>query len=173
MLDRLRAKPGGERIPVTLGDFSAVAVTGEFSLIYVVFNTMFNLITQEDQLNCFKNVREHLLPAGVFVIEAFVPDMKRFTDGQNLRVLGLDNDHVRLSAAEIDYASQVITGLHVKLSSGSVEVYPVRLRYIWPSEMDLMARLAGLRLRQRWGSWEQSPFTSTSLRHISIYEKAV
>jgi len=172
MVARLKAKPGGERIPVTIGDFSQVGVEGEYSLIYVVFNTLFGLLTQEDQCRCFDNVASHLTSDGVFLIEAFVPDPKRIAETQSLRVIGMENDLLRIDASQGDFVSQVINAQHVHLSSKGVEIYPVKLRYIWPSEMDLMARLAGLRLRQRWGSWEQSPFTSSSMKHISLYEKA-
>ncbi|MHB8114507.1 MAG: class I SAM-dependent DNA methyltransferase [Bellilinea sp.] len=169
MIDRLRAKPDGERIPVTVGDFSAVDVVGEFSLIYVVFNTLFGLLTQDAQIHCFENVARHLTPEGVFVVEAFVPDLKRFDNGQSLKVISLDEGALRLDASRIDVAHQTITAQHVHLSEQGTQIFPVKLRYIWPSEMDLMARLAGLHLRQRWGGWEQSPFTSSSGKHITLY----
>ncbi|MHB0988306.1 MAG: class I SAM-dependent DNA methyltransferase [Bellilinea sp.] len=169
MIDRLRAKPDGERIPVTVGDFSTVDVVGEFSLIYVVFNTLFGLLTQDAQIHCFENVARHLTPDGVFVVEAFVPDLKRFDNGQSLKVISLDEGALRLDASRIDVVQQTITAQHVHLSERGIQIFPVRLRYIWPSEMDLMARLAGLRLRQRWGGWEQSPFTDSSGKHISLY----
>lgn len=169
MIDRLRAKPDGERIPVTAGDFSAVDVEGEYSLIYVVFNTLFGLLTQDAQIHCFENVARHLTPEGVFVVEAFVPDLKRFDNGQSLKVISLDEGALHLDASRIDVAHQTITAQHMHLGEQGIQAYPVRLRYIWPSEMDLMARLAGLRLRQRWGGWEQSPFTSSSGKHISLY----
>jgi len=171
MVAKLKAKPGGDRIPVTIGDFSQVGVEGQFSLIYVVFNTLFGLLTQEDQCRCFDNVARHLAPEGLFVIEAFVPDPKRIAETQSLRIIGMEDDLLRIDASQGDIASQVITAQHVHLSSKGVEIYPVKLRYIWPSEMDLMARLAGLRLRQRLGGWEQSAFTSASMKHISLYEK--
>ncbi len=169
MIDRLRVKPGGERIPVTVGDFSVVGVAGEFSLIYVVFNTLFGLLTQDAQIHCFENVSRHLTPEGVFVVEAFVPDLKRFDNGQSLKVISLDEGALRLDASRIDVAQQTITAQHVHLSEKGIQIFPVRLRYIWPSEMDLMARLAGLRLRQRWGGWEMTPFTGSSGKHISVY----
>lgn len=171
MVAKLKAKPGGDRIPVTIGDFSQVGVEGEFSLIYVVFNTLFGLLTQEDQCRCFDNVARHLAPDGLFVVEAFVPDPIRIAETQSLRVNGMEDGMLRIDASQIDVASQVITAQHVHLSSKGVEIYPVKLRYIWPSEMDLMARLAGLRLRQRWGGWEQSAFTSASMKHVSLYER--
>jgi len=169
MIERLHAKPDGDRIPVYMGDFSEVKVGGFYSLIYVVFNTLFGLLTQEQQINCFTNVARHLNPDGVFVIEAFVPDLLRYTGGQSLRVIDLEGDRVRVDAATADFARQRITARHVHLSNAGVQIFPVELRYIWPSEMDLMARLAGLRLRERWGGWEQSQFTSASMKHISIY----
>ena len=169
MIDRLRAKPDGERIPVTVGDFSAVDVEGEFSLIYVVFNTLFGLLTQDAQIHCFENVARHLTPEGVFVVEAFVPDLKRFDNGQSLKVISLDEGALRLDASRIDVAHQTITAQHVHLSEQGTQIFPVKLRYIWPSEMDLMARLAGLHLRQRWGGWEMAPFTSNSGKHITLY----
>src|SRR3990172_6716471 len=169
MIDRLRAKPDGERIPVTVGDFSAVDVVGEFSLVYVVFNTLFGLLTQDDQIRCFENVARHLTPEGVFVVEAFVPDLKRFDNGQSLKVISLDEGALRLDASRIDVAHQMITAQHVHLSEQGTQIFPVKLRYIWPSEMDLMARLAGLHLRQRWGGWEMAPFTSNSGKHITLY----
>lgn len=170
MIERLKAKPGGERIPVTVGDFGSVEVEGEFSLIYIVFNTLFNLQTQEDQLHCFEIAARHLSPEGVFVVEAFVPDLLRFTGGQAVRALSVGPGVLRLDVSQLDLARQTITAQHVNLSEKGIQIFPLRLRYIWPSEMDLMARVAGMRLHQRWGGWEQSAFTSNCTRHISLYE---
>lgn len=170
MIERLRAKPGGERIHVVLGDFATTDMAEKYALVYVMFNTIFGALTQEDQILVFENAARHLAPGGAFVVEAFVPDMTRFDKGQSLRVIDLDNDTVRLDASQIDIARQVITAQHVHLSAQGVQVFPVRLRYIWPAEMDLMARLSGLRLRNRWGGWEQSAFTAASQRHVSLYE---
>jgi len=172
MVERLHAKPGGDRIPVTLGDFTLVELPAKYPLVYLVFNTIFGLLTQAAQIRCFENVARHLEPGGVFVVEAFVPDLKRYVDGQSLRVTGMDNDSLRLDAATVDFANQLIIAQHIHVSGHGVQLFPVRLRYIWPSEMDLMARLAGLQLRQRWSSWDQAAFTSNSLRHISLYELA-
>jgi len=172
MVERLHAKPGGERIMVTIGDFTTVEIEKKFPLIYVVFNTIFGLLTQENQIRCFENVARHLESDGVFVIEAFVPDLKRFVDSQSLRVVNINNDSVQLDASKVDIPNQTITANHLHLSGQGVQVFPVRLRYIWPAEMDLMARLAGMRLRQRWSSWDQAAFTSNSQRHISLYELA-
>jgi len=172
MVERLHGKPGGERIPVTLGDFTMVELPGKFPLIYLVFNTIFGLLTQEAQIRCFENVARHLEPEGVFVVEAFVPDLKRYVDGQSLRVTSMDNDILRLDAATVDIPNQLITAQHMHVSIRGVQLFPVRLRYIWPAEMDLMARMAGMQLRQRWSSWDQAAYTSTSMRHISLYELA-
>ncbi|MRR32505.1 class I SAM-dependent methyltransferase, partial [bacterium] len=123
MVQKLKAKPGGDRVPVTIGDFSEVGVEGEFSLIYVVFNTLFGLLTQEDQCRCFANVARHLTPEGVFVIEAFVPDPRRIAETQSLRVIGMENDLLRMDASQIDFAAQVVNAQHVHLSSKGVEIF--------------------------------------------------
>jgi len=169
MVAKLRAKLGGENISVTLGDFADVTVEGQFSLIYVLFNTFFALLTQEAQLRCFENVARHLDPQGVFVIEAFVPDVARFSGGQTTRTVSLTEAEVRLDASLHDPLTQQITSQHVVLSERGVRLYPVKLRYVWPSELDLMARLAGLSLRERWGSWTRDSFTADSGKHISVY----
>ena len=172
MVDRLRAKPGGENIPVSLGDFADIAVEGQFSLIYVLFNTFFSLLTQDDQVRCFENVARHLSADGVFLIEVFVPDLKRFDGGQAVRATRVGNDEVRLDVSQLDRASQCVVSQHVALTEQGVRLYPVKLRYAWPSELDLMARLAGLELRHRWDSWQRTPFTEESGKHISVYGHA-
>jgi len=171
MVTRLRAKEGGENLPVTFGNFADVAVEGQYALIYVMFNTFFALLTQDEQVRCFENVSRHLTAVGVFVIEAFVPDLTRFKRGQNLSVIQLDEDQVRFDATLHDPLRQLVTSHHVLLSENGTRLYPVKLRYVWPSEMDLMARLAGLRLQQRWGGWEGIEFTDDSTRHISVYAR--
>lgn len=169
MIDRLRAKPGGDRIPVTLGDFADAAVDGQFSLIYVIFNTFFGLLTQDDQVRCFENVARHLLPGGCFVIEAFVPNLSRFDDGQTVRAVSVDVAEVHLETSVFDPVSQQVTGQHVVLTEQGTRLYPVRVRLAWPSELDLMARLAGLQLSRRWGDWQRTPFSKESKKHISVY----
>lgn len=169
MIALLREKPGGTAIPVTVGDFADVAVDGAFSLIFVAFNTFFALLTQEDQLRCFRNAAAHLVPGGVFVIEAFVPDLARFDRGQRVGSNRVDLDEVTLEASVHDALRQRVDTTHVFLSAGGVELCPLKIRYAWPSELDLMARLAGLRLRQRWGGWEKEPFTAESGSHVSVY----
>lgn len=172
MVARLRAKPGGERIEVTIGDFAEVKVHGEFSLIYVVFNTFFALLTQEAQVRCFRNVASHLTSNGCFLIEAFVPDLKRFDGEQANRVSRVAIDHIELDVSQHERADQRVVGHKVVISDGDIRLFPVQLRYAWPAELDLMAQLAGLRLRERWSDWKRTPFTSQSGMHISIYESA-
>jgi SAM-dependent methyltransferase len=168
MVSRLRSKPGGEAIPVTMGDFADVGVSGELSLIFVVFNTFFALQTQADQVRCFRNVAAHLTADGVFVLEAYVPDAA--FGGGPLRVTAVETDRVGLKISRHDPVAQRIQSQHVVLRDGEVRLYPVEIRYAWPSELDLMAELAGLRLRHRWSDWSQAPFTAASTKHVSIYE---
>jgi SAM-dependent methyltransferase len=169
MVARMREKPGGGAIPVTMGDFADCAVDGTYALVFIVFNTFFGLLTQDDQVRCFANVASHLLDDGVFAIEAFVPDLTRYQQGQRVTVLGAGTDWVRLDAARLDVAAQRLEASQVMLTNGDVQLFPVRLRYAWPSELDLMARLAGLRLRDRWGDWDKRPFGAESTKHISVY----
>jgi SAM-dependent methyltransferase len=171
MVDRLRAKPGGDQIPVALGDFADVGVDGVFSLIYVVFNTFFALLTQDDQVRCFQNVARRLAPDGVFVIEAFVPDVARYSGGQTFRTVDVTTQSARLEATRHDPVQQRVTSQHIVLTEQGMRLYPVQLRYAWPSELDLMARLAGMHLRERWGGWENDAFTTNSPRHISVYAR--
>ncbi len=172
MVARLRAKPGGERIPVTIGDLAEVPVEGSFGLVFVVFNTFFALTTQEAQCALFAKVAEHLAAGGRFVIEAFVPDLGRFDRNQRLAVLGVELDRVLLDASEHDPVTQTVQTQHVVLEAGGTRMFPVHLRYAWPSELDLMARLAGLRLEDRWGGWRREPFTAASTQHVSVYSSA-
>ena len=170
MIARLRAKPGGDRIMVTQGNFAEVPVDGKFALIYIVFNTFFMLLSQEEQVQCFKNVAQHLAPGGCFVIEAFVPDLSRFTGGQVNWATKVTADEVLLDVGNHDAATQRVRGQKVVITEGNVRLYPAQIRYCYPSELDLMAQLAGLRLRERWANWKREPFTSESNQHISIYE---
>jgi SAM-dependent methyltransferase len=179
MLARLRAKPGGERLPITVGSFADLPVDGDFALIYVLFNTFYSLLTQEEQIRCFQNVAHHLSPpkrqvrpSGVFVIEAFVPDLTRFQGQQAVRAVHVGVDEVRIDVSQHDSIGQQITSQHLVLDGRGVRLYPVKLRYVWPAEFDLMARLAGLRLRHRWGNWEKAAFSAGSGKHISVYERA-
>jgi len=172
MLEELRRRPGGDKIPVTVGDLGDVAVDGRFSLIFVVFNTLFALPTQEAQVQCFVNVAAHLEPGGVFVVEAFVPDPSRYIRNQNVAVTTIGLDQVRLAVSMHDPLSQSVNSQHITIGNDGTRCYPVQLRYAWPSELDLMARLAGLRLKERWSTWQRSPFTSSESSHVSLYERA-
>lgn len=171
MVAKMRAKPRGEDIPVTMGDFKDVPVYGEYPLIYLVFNTLFALTTQEDQVQCFANVAEHLPSGGVFVIECFWPDIARFDRHQRIGVDRVTTSTVMLEATRHDPVNQRSESMHVLVKEDGIEMYPVHIRYAYPSELDLMARLAGLRLRARFGGWREQPFTSDSHVHVSIYEK--
>jgi hypothetical protein len=170
MVAKLREKPGGDRIPVTMGDFAAVGVDGRYALVYLVFNTLFALDSQEQQVLCFQNVAAHLADGGAFVIEAFVPEPERF-DG-SVRVSKLDADFVQLETSLVDRKEQRSESQHVVLTPEGLRFYPVRIRWAYPAELDLMARLAGLRLRERWSNWGREPFTKTSRKHVSVYEQA-
>jgi SAM-dependent methyltransferase len=172
MVSKLRSKPGGEGIPVTIGDFADVPVDGGFGLIYVVFNTFFALLSQDDQVRCFQNVAAHLAEHGVFLIEAFVPEVTRYERGQHLEATAVEADEVLITAARYDPVDQAIRAAQLFVRDGRVEMRPVHLRFAYPSELDLMARLAGLRLRERWGGWDGEPFTAASGSHVSIYERA-
>jgi SAM-dependent methyltransferase len=169
MVKRLREKPGGDRIPVTMGDFADVDVEGQFSLIFIAFNTLFALLTQEAQLRCFANAAKRLADGGVFVVEAFVPDLGRFDRGQRPHVNIVEPDRVMIDVSRHDPAEQRIDSSHVVLTESGTKLYPVGLRYAFPAELDLMARLAGLELSDRWGGWRRQPFDAKSDRHVSVY----
>ena len=170
MISRLREKEGGERITVTEGSFAEVAAEGEFDLIYIMFNTFFALSSQDEQVGCFRNVAAHLTRDGCFVIEAFVPDLNRFVGGQVNWATKITADEVQLDVGQHDMATQKVVSQKIVITDGSVRLYPVQIRYVWPSELDLMAQLAGLRLHERWSNWKREPFTSESGQHISIYK---
>jgi SAM-dependent methyltransferase len=169
MVAKLRAKPGGAGIPVAMGDFADVPVEGSYHLVFVVFNTFFGLTTQHDQIRCFRNVAEHLSPGGAFVIEAFVPDLGRFDRGQRVEVRRIEADSVVLNVSIHDPEGQRVDGQGIVISGAGIRLYPVRIRYAWPSELDLMAGLAGLRLKERWAGWHREPFTASSQSHVSVY----
>jgi len=170
MIERLRSKPGGDELTVTIGDFADVAVSGSYSLVYIVFNTLFNLLTQDDQVRCFENVAAHLTPDGCFVVEAFVPTfLHRLRENQYVDAEAIAVDRVRLDLGRHDPVGQVLDESHVSLSPGGITVNPIVCRYAWPSELDLMARLAGLRLHERWGGWNGEAFTSDSRLHVSVF----
>lgn len=169
MVAKLRAKPGGERIPVTIGDFADVDVEGRFRVIFVAFNTFFALTSQEAQLKCFANAAAHLDEDGVFVLDVFVPDPTRYDRNQRVSAMNVELDAVDLETTRYDPVEQVMTTHHMRLSPSGIELYPIVGRFAWPAELDLMARLAGLRLHERWGGWDGAPFTADSRMHVSVY----
>ena len=170
MVAQLRAKPGGDAISVTIGDFADVPAPGAYRLIYVVWNTLFNLLTQDAQVRCFENVAAHLTDDGSFVVEALVPAfLYRLREDQYVDAEAVEVDEVRLDVLRHDAATQMIEESHVSLSRAGVHLNPVVQRYAWPSELDLMARIAGLRLKGRWGGWGREPFSSSSNAHVSVY----
>lgn len=173
MVDQLRAKPGGDRLDVTIGDFADVPVSGDYRLIYVVWNTFFNLLTQEDQIRTFQNVAEHLTDDGSFVIEAFRPDyLYQLRDHQYVDAEAVEVDEVRLDVARHDPIKQILSESHVHLSNEGVQIYPIECRYAWPSELDLMARIAGLQLKGRWADWDRTPVTPESRNLVSVYGRS-
>jgi SAM-dependent methyltransferase len=169
MVARLKAKPGGNAIDVTIGDFASTTVDGTFQLAYLVFNTINNLTTQDDQVACFQNVASHLEPGGYFVIEVGVPDLQRLPLGETIRPFTIGP--TRLGFDEYDVVHQGLISHHYRVVDGRLDVFSIPFRYVWPSELDLMARIAGMTLRERWSSWTREPFTSTSDSHISVWEK--
>jgi SAM-dependent methyltransferase len=170
MVARLRAKPGGSDLDVTIGDFADVPIDGTYRLIYVVYNTFFNLLTQDDEVRCFENVARHLEPEGVFVIETMVPSwLYGLRDGQHVDAEDVQVDEVWLDVAKHDAVGQRLLETHVRLRSDGIALFPIVQRYAWPAEMDLMARIAGLRLLERWGGWNREPFTASSRLHVSVY----
>jgi SAM-dependent methyltransferase len=169
MAARLRAKPGGEGIGVTIGDFSTTAVDGTFSLAYLVFNTIGNLTTQAAQVACFRNAAAHLEPGGCFVIELGIPELQRLPPGETMRVFDAGQTHWGVD--EYDVASQRLISHHFELVDGRFERHSLPFRYVWPAELDLMAELAGMSLRERWSGWKREPFTSDSRKHVSVWKK--
>ncbi len=169
MVARLHAKPGGDDIGVTIGDFATTKVDGSFAVAYLVFNTIMNLTTQAAQVTCFRNAAAHLQPGGCFVIEVSVPDLQRLPPGETIHAFHVSES--RWSLDEYDIATQGLTSHHLRLLEGSLERHSVPFRYAWPSELDLMAQLAEMRLRERWAGWKREPFTSDSRKHVSVWEK--
>jgi SAM-dependent methyltransferase len=171
MVARLRAKPGGEQIPVVIGDMAQVPVDGPFRLVYLVFNTLFGLLSQARQADCFRSVARVLGPGGAFVIECFVPDLARFDRGQRVQAVAVTEDSATIEVSRHDAALQRVTSQIITLDAQGVHLGPVALRYSWPGELDLMAAAAGLRLAGRYGDWDRRPFDSGSVKHISVYQR--
>jgi SAM-dependent methyltransferase len=169
MVARLQAKPGNEQIGLTIGDFATTTVDELFSVAYLVFNTIMNLTTQEEQVACFQNAAAHLRPGGCFVIEVGVPDLQRLPPGETIRAFTVSDS--RLGFDEYDIAAQGLISHHYWIADGKAEVFAPHFRYVWPAELDLMARLAGMSLRERWGGWKREQFTSDSTTHVSVWQK--
>jgi SAM-dependent methyltransferase len=165
MVARLREKPGSEAIATTLGDFATTRVDGTFRLAYLVFNTIMNLTTQDAQVACFENAARHLEPGGCFVVEVMVPDLRRLPPGERYVVFDVAEAHVGID--EYDVARQGLVSHHHTPDRHAA----VPFRYVWPAELDLMARIAGLALRERWEDWDRSPFTGESRTHVSVWER--
>lgn len=171
MIERLRANAGDVDIPVTVGDFTEVSLDETFALAVLAYNTIYAVPTQDDQVACFANVASHLRPGGRFVLDAWVPDPAAFRGGHALRTLVVDGTDVLLEAAHLDPVAQRMTTTKIRLRDGEVRMFPANHRYAWPAELDLMARLAGMRLEHRWAGWRREPFTATSGHHVSVYRR--
>lgn len=170
MVAQLRAKPGGDKVAVTIGDFANTRVNGLFQLAYLVRNTITNLTTQDAQVECFRNVATHLDKGGCFVIENYIPELQRLPPGETIHAFAVTPTH--LGFEEYDVATQIAYSHHYWVVDGKLETFSAPFRYVWPSELDLMARLAGMTLRERWSSWKREPFTSESRSHISVWKKS-
>lgn len=169
MVARLRAKPGGDAIGVTVGDFATAQADGTFSLAYLVFNTIMNLTTQDAQVACFANVAAHLSPGGSFLVEVMVPDLRRLPPGQT--AVPFETGPQRWGFDLYEVATQAMSSNYVTINGSRAEFTSIPFRYVWPAELDLMAQLAGMRLRDRWEGWTRQPFTSESRQHVSVWEK--
>jgi SAM-dependent methyltransferase len=169
MVARLREKPGGDAIGVTIGDFATARVDAAFSVAYLVFNTIMNLTTQAAQVACFRNVAAHLQPGGRFVVEVMMPDLRRLPPGQD--VVPFHVSETRWAYDQYDVATQSMSSNYVEVSGGRGGFRSIPFRYVWPAELDLMAQMAGLQLQHRWSGWQREPFTSDSAQHVSVWEK--
>jgi SAM-dependent methyltransferase len=169
MVAELRAKPGGDDIGVTIGDFATTRVDGRFTLAYLVRNTITNLTTQDGQVACFRNVAAQLEPGGRFVIEVYVPELRRLPPGETIHAFTVTPTH--LGFEEYDVATQIAFSHHYWVVDSQLETRSTPHRYVWPSELDLMAQLAGMTLRERWSDWTRAPFTNDSTMHVSVWEK--
>ena len=169
MVAKLQAKDGAEKVRVTIGDFATTAVDGSFSVAYLVYNTIMNLTTQDEQVACFRNVAAHLEPGGCFVIEVMLPDLQRLPAGETIRPFTVTES--RLGFDEYDIVAQALTSHHYAVTEEALRVNAIPFRYVWPSELDLMARLAGMTLRERFGGWHREPFNADSTKHVSVWEK--
>ena len=169
MAAQLKKKPGSESIDVTIGDMTSTRVEGTFRLVYLVFNTIGNLLSQDEQVECFCNAAAHLEPGGCFVIEVIVPPLRRLPPGESSLVFTLTPQ--RVGYDEIDVAQQLGVSHHIWFREDGPKKFATPWRLVWPAELDLMARIAGMRLRERWQDWDRSPFTGESMKHVSVWEK--
>ena len=169
MLAELRTKPGAADLGLTLGDFATTRVEGTFTLAYLVRNTITNLTTLDEQVDCFRNAAAHLGPGGCFVIEVYIPELQRLPPGERLHVFAATPTHVAYE--EYDVAAQLAISHHHWLLDGALQTFSSPHRYVWPAELDLMGRLAGMALRGRWSDWDRSAFTADSRSHVSVWEK--
>lgn len=172
MLDVLRSKPGGDSVPITLGDMTTTTVCDDASLVYLVFNTIGNLRTQREQVACFRNAAAHLRPGGRFVVETGVPQLHRLAAGESRLVHDHSPGHIGIDEY-VDRVGQILVSHHHFIDDGSVRSVSGAFRYVWPSELDLMAEIAGMTLESRWSSWQQEPFTDDSTSHVSVWRTAV
>lgn len=171
MLEQLRAKPGSKKITGILGDFAEISLDNHFKIIFVVFGTFFCLTSQETQIQCLKQVAMHLTEGGLFILQASVPDFSGFTRNQNVRVSSIEMDRVIVTITQHDPVAQKTMTQHIMITEDGIRLMPVYVRYAWPNELDAMAQIAGLELKERWEDWNRTPFTSTSRGHVSIYGK--
>jgi SAM-dependent methyltransferase len=171
MLDQLRSKPGAEKVVLTLGDFAKLDDVKRYSVVFALFGTIFCLTSQEAQVECFRAAARALFDDGVFVVEASVPDFSGFTRNQNVRLADLSLDRVTATFTQHDRATQTTSGQNIMITESGIRLMPVHVRYAWPSELDLMAQLAGLQLRERWQDWTRTPFVGESQRHVSVFAK--
>ncbi|MEO1192448.1 MAG: class I SAM-dependent methyltransferase [Pseudomonadota bacterium] len=169
MVAGLRAKEGGAAIPVTLGDMAETSIDDRFSLVFLLFNTITNLTTQRAQAACFRNAARHLVPGGSFLVETFVPPLQRLPPGETCVAFSSSQNHWGID--EIDVATQAMVSHHFRMRDGRLEKTSIPFRYVWPSELDLMAEAAGLELKSRWGSWQKEDFTAQSRSHVSLWQK--
>jgi SAM-dependent methyltransferase len=170
MLEQLRSKPGSEQIGITIGDFASIRLDGTFRLAYLVYNTIMNLTTQDEQVACFENAAAHLEPGGCFVIEVGVPDLRRVPPGERVRAFNLGRTYFGFDEYT-DFVAQIVYSHHYWIDDGNLRNFSAPYRWVWPAELDLMARLAGMTLRERWAGWTREPFTDESDSHVSVWEK--
>jgi len=171
MVTKMREKPGGKDIPVAIGDMACFELGDRFDFAFLIFNTLFNLTSQEAQISCFKSTAAHLNSGGAFLIETFVPDLSQYTGNQALRTRHVDAKSAWIEAIQHDPVNQIINYQRIRFSKDGMRLVPLPMRYAWPQEIDLMAKFAGLTLEARWGGWLNQPFSAHSRMHVSLYRK--